>query len=500
MKRSWLARPGLPARIRLGAALLTLSAVLPLTAALTITPVPGTILPQGTVGTAITAITFVETGGVVPINWTVSPTSLPLGLTFTSSGTTASLSGTPQGCSQWWSGNQPIQCPNPTEPITSTFSVQVQDSSGPPQTLLAPYTMEVYWNPTQAVYTTTQNANFSAMAAQAGFSLPPAMLGGGHLIIANPLYRNSAYDNQAAWNAWVDAMKAAGMHMVNIEVDLECLLSNRPSCLGLYAQAIAHAHQLGMTVSLNPAYYSATFSGATSCGDAGCQNGLLGGMAQACHNILGYAINNGLPVGIYGSGVSDWYTCVAGYTIPGLGASAYQYMLVNWLQSGDRFVPVHEPTTQATHWGEGIALTGCSTGPGSMTTLTCNGTSGSPGVTNNTCPLDWLSNFIGMFFSALGGWGVPSGIIYGVTVNSSEMQGAAAFNYAYSFAQSLASITPTPPSIGMDIYSFGSTDQSLYVRTIANTHHFGEKAFVEEFGPQAWTLYGGQTGGACAIT
>jgi hypothetical protein len=175
-------------------------------------------------------------------------------------------------------------------------------------------------------------------------------------------------------------------------------------------------------------------------------------------------------------------------------------MLANWLQSGDRFVPVHEPTTQATHWGEGIALTGCSTGSGSMTTLTCNGTSGSPGVTNNTCPPDWLSNFIGMFFTALHGWsGVPSGIIYGVTVNSSEMQGAAAFNYAYSFAQRLASITPTPPSIGMDIYSFGPTDQSLYVRTIAHTHSFGETAFVEEFGPQAWTLSGGQTGGACAI-
>ncbi len=437
-------------------------------------------------------------------------------------GSTGVLSGTVEVCSNFWSGNGPCStaaCNYTFNPMVCPFTVQVSGSNG---TASQTFALPINWAPSYSTYIVGQYQNFNLMSQSAGLS-PPPIVGGGHLVIANPFFRNSSYDNLAAWNAWVDAMKAAGMRIVNIEVDLECLLSVRTSCLSLYAGAIYHAHQLGMTVSVNPAYYTTAANNTIpSCGDAGCPGGgngitgTVGGIAGACANVLTYAINAGPKVGTtYGSGVNDWYTCLIAYAVPGLGTpsgmSAYQYILQVWLKPGDRFVPVHEPTTQAAQWNEftdnpsNTADSCVFGGSGFSATQYCSGqSSGSTAKNNRTCPQDWLDNFLTPFFNTnLPSWsGVSAGIGYGVTVNVPEMETGSASTggyYATAFSNNLNSTV----AMGLDMYDFSPPRQSLYTQTIqtfrgipSGTAH---SYFVEEYGPQAWTYTNGPGGEACAI-
>jgi hypothetical protein len=58
--------------------------------------------------------------------------------------------------------------------------------------------------------------------------------------------------------------------------------------------------------------------------------------------------------------------------------------------------------------------------------------------------------------------------------------------------------------MGMDMYDFAGSNQTLFTNTISLFHGTSPSGpahavFVEEFGPQAWTQSGGATGGACAI-
>jgi hypothetical protein len=121
-----------------------------------------------------------------------------------------------------------------------------------------------------------------------------------------------------------------------------------------------------MSISINPEY--------------------SGGITTDCAQsyILGHAVKHGPAVfGTYASGVSDWYNCLttglSQSSPPGSlgGLSIYQWIVVNWLQSGDTFVVVHEPTTMAQRRGEDIGGGGCS-----------------PTAPGNTCPNDWLYNFL----------------------------------------------------------------------------------------------------------
>ena len=487
-------------------------------------------IPIGMVGSAYVTVgggfQFTATGGNPPYNWSPVSGLLPYGLSFSTGTGGGLLSGIPEGCNGFWNGtsNPTVPCDfaplaNPTtaacnnntfDPMVCAFTVQVTDNSSPPQTAMQSFTVSVYWNPplqnplqtssgTITPYLTTQ-AGYFAQMSQASGGLPVSPIqGGGHLVIANPIFRNPAYDNQAAWNAWIDAMRAAGMTIVNIEPDLECIVDNRASCLALYGNAITHAHNLGMTVSINPVFYANQ-----SCGDAGCggqgvpSNGMLG----ACFNGFGITINGG-SYGSYGSGVHDWYQCVASMNIPNGNVTAYQYILQTWLSPGDRFVPVHEPTTQAGGWMEGTFLgPGCSTNPGTADNHACSGVLIPPGTStsNNTCPSDWVSNFLQLFFAQVVHWNVPKGVSYGVTVNSLEMSGGIN-SYAYAFATS--QYIPTSVAMGVDVYSFEPRDQSLYTTTINKVFlGNGHSAFVEEFGPQAWVYTGSSvapTGESCAI-
>jgi len=421
------------------------------------------------------------------------------------------LSGTPEGCASFW-GSTSTPCANAFEPIISTFTVQVQDSSTPtPLTATQTYPMQVFWQPTEVQYLATENKYLSSMAALTGSAQPPLMTTGGHLGIANPLFRNVAYDNQTAWNTWISAMKSAGMKRVNIEVDLECLVDVRPTCLALYAGAISYAHQLGMTVSLNPAFYSTQ-----SCGDAPCAgNGPTTGMIGACQMAFMININSGtVTTGgmTYQSGPHDWFDCVT-TALSGLNNySAYQYMLVYWLQDGDQFVPVHEPTSQTGRWNEGIASGAGSTClvtlpvPGAQPLL-CNGMLGTAGtITGNTCPQDWLANFLQPFFMALSSWGpsIPSGIQCGVTVEYTIEMTMPAPASSASYAAVFAAGLPSSVRMGIDIYSFTNSATSTdylqeYQSTIALFKSYGHSVFVEEYGVDQWHLTGSPNTEACAI-
>jgi len=503
-------------------------AALPLAAQVVITT-PQSSITVGTVGSAYTpTVQFQATTGGVPgtYNWIITSGVLPYGLSLSMGGL---LSGTPEGCPNFWTGNTPCNfgdvtatCGNNTfNPMACPITVRAQDTSTH-GTGTKNFTVSAYWTPQLGpgamTYLTTQYANFSLMSQSAGLSVPP-IAGGGHLVIANPIFRNAAYDNLPAWNAWIDAMRAAGMSIVNIEVDLECVLVNRTPCLNLYAGAIDHAHRLGMTVSLNPAFYTTATPTTPSCGDDNCPgNGTPGGIGGACalSAALNHPINNThFTAGsvTYGSGVTDWYNCLVNTVMLNGGTLfPYQYMLQTWLHSGDRFVPVHEPTTQAIQWGEGINSTsysGCSSNPGSVPSQTCGGQSGGlPTPTSNvTCPQDWANYFLTPFFTALTSWTrVPSHIVYGVTFNAREMATASGSVGGY-YTQLSNAVIPATADMGLDMYDFDSQRQMEYTSTIqtfqgmagGNAH----SVFVEEFGPQAWnytpTTGSAPSGEPCAI-
>ena len=72
------------------------------------------------------------------------------------------------------------------------------------------------------------------------------------------------------------------------------------------------------------------------------------------------------------------------------------------------------------------------------------------------------------------------------------------------YATYLEANLPSNIDLGLDMYSFDLGSRTLYQNTISmfqgvsppGTAH---DVFVEEFGPQAWTVSGGPTGEACAI-
>ncbi|HVN05893.1 MAG TPA: Ig domain-containing protein, partial [Bryobacteraceae bacterium] len=327
---SWQLRSSPPRRI------LFLALALPLACqgSLTITTTQGSI-PVGTVGTSY-SFTFAASGGSGTYAWSVLAGSLPAGLSLTTA--TGLLSGTPTGCASYYNNpttttlaqpcNFPALFQNTFDPMVSSYVIQVNDGA---TSVHQGFTTSMYWSPDLTTYLTSQNSNFALMAQSsdpsvlAGVPAPP-LVAGGHLVIANPFFRSSDYDNQSAWNAWVDAMHDAGMGIVNIEVDLECLVAYHASCLALYKGAIDHAHALGMKVSINPAYYTTGNGNADpSCGDAGCPTsgsgvGTVGGIGGACASpaVLNHAINNTTIGTSYGSGVTDWHSCVAGTSISGL--------------------------------------------------------------------------------------------------------------------------------------------------------------------------------------
>lgn len=487
--------------------------------------------PTGTVGTSYPSFTFTASGGTGSgYHWTVVSGALPSGLTLNTA--TGALLRTPTGCDTYYDYPNPTTPAEPCDfpslfggtfdPIINSFEVRVVDSGSNHDQ--QQFTLPVYWSPSLSMYLTTQDANFALMAQTAvpsvlaGVPAPP-LLAGGHLVIANPFFRSGEYDNQSAWNAWVDAMHDAGMGIVNIEVDLECLVAYHASCLALYKGAIDHAHALGMKVSINPAYYTTGNGNADpSCGDVGCPTsgpgvGTVGGIGGACAAVLGHQINQN-PIGTsYGGGVTDWHTCVAGASIAGLGSrSAYHYMLSQWLLPGDRFVPVHEPTTSAAQWLEYVensSATDCNTNTGiSVQQQSCGAKATGPATYNyQTCPEDWWVNFLQTFFGTdLPSWtDVTAGINYGVTVNLREM-GTSAYA-AYFELKVPATYNSGTVYLGLDMYSFDSGSLTSYGNTIGlfqgTSGGTAHSVFVEEFGPQAWTYANGTsvgpTGEGCAI-
>jgi hypothetical protein len=205
----------------------------------------------------------------------------------------------------------------------------------------------------------------------------------------------------------------------------------------------------------------------------------------------------------------DWYNCLVTTPMYMGTLSAYQYILQTWLSSGDRFVPVHEPTTSAAQWGEGVNNTtynGCASGSGSVPSLTCGGQPNPPSTltSNQTCPLDWANYFLTPFIASLATWaGVPSGITYGVALNAREMA-SASMAVGGHYAMEFASTVPTTWEMGLDMYDFSPSRQTEYTTTIQTYQSHLHSAFVEEFGPQAWnytpTLPAtAPTGEGCAI-
>jgi hypothetical protein len=337
-------------------------------------------LPNGQVNTPYSQQLTVS-GGTPPYTVKGVSGSFPPGSPAFSLSSAGLISGTPDGCASFIA--DPFSpCPNATEPMKSTFTLRATDSKGATGTQT--FTISVYWNPTEASFLTSLAGYGTNMLA--GLNNPPPLLLGAHLTPSGPVYRQASTDNQGTWNAWVEGMHAAGATILNIEPDMDCVFNNVTSCLALYSGAINYARSLGMSISVDPEYYYWQACGGAGCSPAGPSTGL----AADCQALLGHAVNAS-P----GTGVSDWYACVT-TPIPALGMSAYQWMISHWLANGDRFVPVHEPTTMTSRWGEGISSAGCSTAAQpAQSTISCSGRSETGVATSgNTCPSDWWTNFL----------------------------------------------------------------------------------------------------------
>jgi Putative Ig domain len=165
-----------------------------------------TTLPNGNVGSPYSQ-TLSVSGGLGPtFTWIVSSGALPAGLTLTTNNTTAKISGTPT-----------------TAQTNVAFTIQVTDSSVPPQSGTQDYTMTI--NPPAPLSITTAslsngayNAAYSATISATGgiapytFSLDPA---------SSPLPAGLAFTNDAANNQGVvsGTPTTAGM-FANIIVDV----------------------------------------------------------------------------------------------------------------------------------------------------------------------------------------------------------------------------------------------------------------------------------------
>jgi hypothetical protein len=309
---------------------------------------------------------------------------------------------------------------------------------------------------------------------------PPPIIVGAHLTPANPAYEQSATNSSASWTTWIDAMYAAGIRRVNIEPDLDCIYQQGymgNACLTWYAAALSHARSLGMSISINPEY--------------------SGGITTDCASplLLGHTVNSGAGGGgpADAPGVGDWYTCLttalSAASAPGNlgGLSLYQWIVVNWLQDGDTFVVLHEPTTMASRWGEGA------------TSGMCN----NHAPAGNTCPADWLNNFLygssnniinHVINCAAGATMACSGtsinINVGVTTMRGEIQNPSP-GYTSVFASSIPSpitvaSTAYPIPMGLDIYAFAPADLHAWGAGIGQITGGGHTMFVEEFAMQRW--------------
>ena len=445
---------------------------------------PGT-LPTGQVNTPYLQ-QLAASGGTGPYTFAQLSGSLPPGSPAFSLSSAGVISGTPDGCDSLVA-NPSSPCPNATEPMNSIFTVLATDSLGATGTQT--YTIGIYWNPAEASFLTAFAGYDANMLV--GLNNPPPLLLGGHLSPANPVFRQPSTDNQSTWNAWVDGIHAAGATILNIEPDLECVFDNVASCLALYSGAVNYARSLGMSISLDPAFYNWQ-----SCGGAGCSPaGPSTGLAADCQALIGHAINAS-P----GTGVSDWYACVT-TPIPALGMSAYQWMISHWLANGDRFVPVHEPTTMAARWGEGINPGGCSTeAHPPQSNGACSGlTTTTAGGSGNTCPGDWWINFLNPLFNPRTGlipaWTASAGIGIrtGVTTFLTEDQ------YSPTYAVVFSNNLPASVDMGIDMYVFKPADLSVYESAISVANYYQHQVFIEEFAAQDWVESGAPATEPCAI-
>jgi sugar lactone lactonase YvrE len=373
--------------------------------------------------------------------------------------------------------------------MKSTFTLRATDSKGATGTQT--FTISVYWNPTEASFLTSLAGYGTNMLA--GLNNPPPLLLGAHLTPSGPVYRQASTDNQGTWNAWVEGMHAAGATILNIEPDMDCVFNNVTSCLALYSGAINYARSLGMSISVDPEYYYWQACGGAGCSPAGPSTGL----AADCQALLGHAVNAS-P----GTGVSDWYACVT-TPIPALGMSAYQWMISHWLANGDRFVPVHEPTTMTSRWGEGISSAGCSTAAQpAQSTISCSGRSETGVATSgNTCPSDWWTNFLQPLLNPQTGlipaWTAAAGIDIriGVTTWLGEDQPVYNPTYAALFASNL----PASVDMGFDMYFFKPAQLSVYQTGFSVAQQYQHQIFAEEFAPETWVEGSALASEACAI-
>jgi uncharacterized protein (TIGR03437 family) len=458
--------------------------LLPACAQILISP---STLPTGQVLTGYSQ-ELTASGGSGTYTFKLTSGSFPSGLPAFALSATGLIAGTPDGCPSFLTSFF-FPCLNPNEPMNSTFTVQATDSAG--NTGSQTYTIGVYWNPSEAAFDTEEVGYDADLVAGLTKFAPPAF--GGHLAPAAPEFRQASTDTVAIWSAWIDGFHKTGATIVNIEPDMDCLFNNFAACQALYTGAIAHAHSLGMTISLNPEFY-----GRASCGDAGCSPaGAANGYFTDCQNLIGHAIN-ATP----GNGVSDWYACMT-TKIPALGMSAFQWMITNWMGNGDRFVPLHEPTTQAGRWNEGNFPGGCSSATQPTQAVpNCAGIDQSmPGGTGNTCQSDWLNNFLMPLLNPTTGlisaWASAAGlnIHIGVTTLKAELSNDYSPTYADVFAKNL----PASVDMGYDIYNFAPTDLTTYTDSISSVHQDGHLIYFEEFAPPYWVENNGLRAENCAI-
>src|ERR1700722_9943509 len=132
-------------------------------------------LPTGQVNTPYSQ-QLTASGGTGPYTFTQISGSLPPGSPAFSLNSAGVVSGTPDGCDSFVAiiFNP---CPNATEPMTSSFTVQATDSLGATGTQT--YTIGIYWNPPEASFLTTSAAYGADMLG--GLNNPPPLLLGGHL-------------------------------------------------------------------------------------------------------------------------------------------------------------------------------------------------------------------------------------------------------------------------------------------------------------------------------
>ena len=458
-------------------------AILPVCAQILIGPAT---LPTGQVNTPYSQ-RLSASGGTGPYTFTLLSGSFPPGLPAFSLGSAGLVSGTPSGCASFVAS--PFSpCMNPTEPMNGTFTVRATDSRG--ATGAKTYTIAIYWNPSEAAFLTSSAGYNTNMLASVNNPQAPVL--GAHLSPANPVFRQFATDNQANWNAWVDGIHASGAMIVNIEPDLDCIFNNVASCLALYSGAIGHARSLGMSISVNPEYYAWQACGGAGCSPAGPSTGL----AADCKALIGHAMNAS-P----GTGVSDWYACVT-TPIPALGMSAYQWMISHWLANGDRFVPVHEPTTMTIRWGEGISPSGCSSQAQSgQSTTACSGRAGESAATSgNTCANDWWTNFVQPLLDSKVGlipaWTTAAGVSIRVGVTTYLAEAA---SYSPTFASVFATNLPASVDMGFDMYFFKPANLSVYESSFSQAQQYQHQIFAEEFAPATWVENGAFASELCAI-